>query len=326
MGKVEGPRHGSMQFWPRSRAKRMYSSIRSFPVIQDAKPVGFAGYKVGMTHVSFTDNRKNTQTKGDLVTWPVTVVEVPPMTIIGARFYKKAYQGIQALTEVRASKLDKELSRKITVPKKANQNYPAEFDEVRLIVATNPRETAIGKKKPEIFEMAVGGSKDEQLAYIKENLGKNIEAKDIFKEGELIDSHSVTKGKGFQGATKKFGIGLRAKKSEKGQRGPGSLGGWKGHAHFMYRNPASGKMGFHNRTEYNKLVMKLGDSPQDVNVKGGFLRYGNLKSSYLLVKGSLGGASKRLIIFNKAIRPNKKLAMKEMPLIEYISTASKQGK
>ena len=54
MGRERNPRHGSMSVWPRKRARRMHARIRSWLSIKDAKPVGFAGYKVGMTHLIAT--------------------------------------------------------------------------------------------------------------------------------------------------------------------------------------------------------------------------------------------------------------------------------
>lgn len=330
MGKTGSPRHGSMQFWPRARAKKEVARIRTFPTITEVQPVGIAGYKVGMTHVTFTDNRKNSRTKGDLVRWPVTVIEVPPMQVIGARFYKDDYKGINPGIEIKAEKLDKELARRITLPKKSSKKItdikPEDYNDVRLILATQPGLTGIGKKKPSILEMGLGGNMEEKYNYVKENLGKTLEAKDIFKEGDLIDSHGVTKGKGFQGAVKRFGINLRESKSEKTIRGSGSLGPWKAQAHVMYRVPAAGKMGFHLRTEYNKVLVKISENPEEVNVKGGYLRYGEVKNPCLLIKGSIQGSSKRLITFNKALRPNKKLQIGQMPSLEYISTESKQGR
>jgi large subunit ribosomal protein L3 len=330
MGKTGSPRHGSMQFWPRKRASREHAKIRSFPVISEVQSVGFAGYKVGMTHLTFTDNRKNSITKGDAVTWPVTIIEVPPMQIIGARFYKKSYNQTVVGAEVKLAKISKDLARTITIPKKISTKIedvkPEEYIDARLVLATQPSLTGIGKKKPEIFEMAIGGNMGEKYNYIKENLGKTIEAKDIFKEGDLIDSHGVTKGKGFQGAVKRFGVQIRSHKSEKSIRGSGSLGPWKGQAHIMYRVPAPGKMGFHLRTEYNKILLKISENPEEVNANGGFLRYGLVKNPCLLIKGSIQGSTKRLITFNKAIRPNKKLTFGEVPSIEFISTASKQGR
>ncbi|HIH43271.1 TPA: 50S ribosomal protein L3, partial [Candidatus Woesearchaeota archaeon] len=45
-----------MQYWPRSRAKRIYPAVKYWAAnVKDIKPLGFAGYKVGMTHILYTD-------------------------------------------------------------------------------------------------------------------------------------------------------------------------------------------------------------------------------------------------------------------------------
>ena len=76
------PRSGSMQFWPRKRARRIYARIRSWVKSDDNKPLGFAGYKVGMTHCLFLDNKKTSMTKNQEVPVPVTVIECPPLKIV----------------------------------------------------------------------------------------------------------------------------------------------------------------------------------------------------------------------------------------------------
>ena len=81
MAKAHAPRHGSMQFWPRKRAQREHARVRSWPSANSeaGKPVGFAGYKVGMSHIIVSDNRKNAKTKGMDLMLPVTVIECPPL-------------------------------------------------------------------------------------------------------------------------------------------------------------------------------------------------------------------------------------------------------
>ena len=52
----------------------------------DKRVLGFAGYKVGMTHVAYVDNSES-PTKGQEVVSAATIIEVPPMTIYGMRCY-----------------------------------------------------------------------------------------------------------------------------------------------------------------------------------------------------------------------------------------------
>ena len=107
------------------------------------------------------------------------------------------------------------------------------------------------------------------------------------------------------------------------RRNPGSLGAWRAQGHIMWRVAHAGKMGYHLRTEYNKQLLKIGTKPEEINVKGGYLQYGNVKSTYVLLKGSVAGPQKRFIRFNEAMRAKKNPI--EAPLIAYTSLDSKQG-
>ena len=88
MTKRGNPRHGSMQFWPRKRAKRQYARVRTWPKTTELKFLGFAGYKVGMTHSIIIDNKANSITKGESKSIPITIIECPPLKIASIRFYK----------------------------------------------------------------------------------------------------------------------------------------------------------------------------------------------------------------------------------------------
>ncbi|MEM4267299.1 MAG: 50S ribosomal protein L3 [Candidatus Woesearchaeota archaeon] len=324
MPNVKRPRHGSMQYWPRKRAKREYPKVRHYATVDKAIPLGFAGYKVGMTHVMCIDNRKFSKTKGEEISIPVTIIECPPLKIFSIRFYKKTADGFKLLKEV-VAKPDKELSRKVVLPKKQHdvKFVPEDYDDIRINVYTQPRLTGVGKKKPDMFELQIGGKLDTKLKYAQENLGKEIHVKDIFKEGMLVDVHAVTKGKGFQGPVKRFGVQIRSHKAEKTKRGPGSLGAWNAQGHIMYRVAHAGQMGYHTRTEYNKQLLKIGDKPDEINREGGFLHYGKIRNPYLFVKGSVQGPAKRLVRLCYSIRPQKAAGTDVSPTIEYVYNIKK---
>ncbi|MBI3032408.1 50S ribosomal protein L3 [Candidatus Woesearchaeota archaeon] len=329
MGQPRTSRHGSMQFWPRKRARRIYPRVRAWPENKDAKLLGFAGYKVGMTHVTYVDNRKTVKKKGEERTTAVTVIECPPLKIASVRFYKKAYRDQLKLLKEIPNKVDKDLGRKLKLPKEQKEPVFDDInlqnvDMIRVKVYTQPRLSGYGKKRPEVFEVGLGGSKEQQLAYIKDHLSKEIPVSEVFKPGQLLDFHGVTKGKGLQGPVKRFGVAIRSHKAEKTKRGPGSLGAWRGQAHMMYRVAHAGQMGFHTRTDMNKWLVKISDKPEEINPKDGFLSYGLVKTQYLLVKGSVSGARKRLVRFNAAIRPARNVPS-EAPTIIYTSLESKQG-
>jgi len=73
---------------------------------------GFAGYKVGMTHVIMVDDHKNSPTEGKDIMVPVTVVETPPMKVAAIRAYSRDTYGKHPSTEVWAGELDKALEKK----------------------------------------------------------------------------------------------------------------------------------------------------------------------------------------------------------------------
>jgi large subunit ribosomal protein L3 len=322
MGDIHTPRRGTIQFWPRKRARRSYPRIKSRPNVKDIKLLGFAGYKAGMTHVMIEDTRPTSMTKNETITWPVTVIECPPMRALAIRFYKKTTSGLQLISEIFSKNTTKDLTRRIK-PSKKEGTAPEDFDEIRMVVYTQPRMTGIGQKKPELFELGIGGNdKKQQAEYAKGLLDKEIKLSDIFKPGQFMDVHAVTKGKGFQGTVKRFGVRIRQHKAEKTKRGIASLGSWKP-KRVDFRVAQAGKTGFNQRTEYNKLAIKIGSDTKEINPKGGFKKYGLLKSDFILVKGQVFGIQKRLIIMTDAMRP--KLGPQQLE-ISYISTESKQGR
>ncbi len=313
-----------MQFWPRQRASSLAARVRTWAQIKDVKPIGFAGYKAGMTHVVIADDRPNSITKGEEIPFPVTVIECPPMKVIGVNFYANNYDGKQLATSILAPSLDNNVSRAFPLPKVAKSIDSVKLDnisDIRLLTATQPHLINF-KKTPEIIELAIGGAKmEEKLAYAKGVLGKDINLSDVFVEGNQADVHSVTTGRGNQGPVPRFGVDIRSHKSQKTIRGPGSLGGWGSNRSWSVAH--SGQHGLHLRTEINKWLLKIGTNPAEINVKGGFKRYGVINANYALFKGSIGGPSKRLITLTHPVRANYKLP-KKAPAITYISLTSKQ--
>lgn len=309
------PRKGSKAFYPRKRARRIYPRIKSWPVSKEAKPLGFAGYKAGMSHVVLIDTNPNSTSKGQQITRPITILDCPPLSVFGFRCYSKNKSSFDIFSE----KLNKNLSRKIKLSKKQKtveeqfKKLPQNISKINLICHTNPD----FKKKPEIFEVALGGNAEEQLKYAKETLGKEINVSDIFKEGDLIDATSVTKGKGFQGPMKRFGVKHHGRKAQQMRRHGGALG-QNEPGKVRWTVPQAGQLGFQTRTELNKRILKIADG---FKVKGGFVNYGDVSANCILLEGSVPGPRKRLIRIRFAERPKKIFPID----IKYISLESKQG-
>ena len=328
MPKYHRPRRGSLAYSPRKRARSEVPHIKSWPEGGDKPKVqGFAGYKAGMTHVFVVDYRPTSTTSGKEVMVPVTVVETPPMKVCAVRAYRETPYGLQTLTEVWTDNLDKELERRIPMPKKFNQSWD-KFDgcaDVRILVYTQPRLVlSIPKKKPEIMEIRIGGGTiEERIEYAKSLLGKELNVKDVIKEGDMVDVVAVTKGKGFQGHVKRWGVKLLSHKNSKHRRMIGTCGSW--HPSFIQPTvPQAGQMGYHQRTEFNKRILKIGENGEEITPAGGFPHYGVVRNQYVIIHGSIPGPVKRLVRFRDAIRYLKGVKV-EKPEITYISTMSKQG-
>ena len=324
-----------MAFSPRKRARSETPHISSWAAVEgdDPKILGFAGYKVGMSHIMAVDYRKKSTTAGQEIRMPVTIVEIPPMKVIGARGYIQDTYGLRTLTEAWEKKIDKDLERTLPIPKGHNAKAAwkkmsdSDLEEVRLLVNTQPRMvTGIPKKRPEIMEMAVGGgSVDAQIEFAKEMMGKEFTMSDFTQDGEMLDAIAVTTGYGFQGHVKRWGVKLLTHKNSKHRRMIGNLGPFSP-GYVVSTVPQAGQTGYHQRTEYNKRLLKIGDNPDEINPKGGFLNYGLIRGNYALLHGSLPGPSKRLIRFRKAVRfHGKKTDSVVVPEITMISQESQQG-
>ena len=335
MPKHNKPNRGSMAFSPRKRARSETPHISSWAAVEgdDPKILGFAGYKVGMSHIMAVDYRKKSTTAGQEIRMPVTIVEIPPMKVIGARGYIQDTYGLRTLTEAWEKKIDKDLERTLPIPKGHNAKAAwkkmsdSDLEEVRLLVHTQPRMvTGIPKKRPEIMEMAVGGgSVDAQIEFAKEMMGKEFTMSDFTQDGEMLDAIAVTTGYGFQGHVKRWGVKLLTHKNSKHRRMIGNLGPFSP-GYVVSTVPQAGQTGYHQRTEYNKRLLKIGDNPDEINPKGGFLNYGLIRGNYELLHGSLPGPSKRLIRFRKAVRfHGKKTDSIVVPEITMISQESQQG-
>ncbi len=329
--KYSAPRRGSLAYLPRGRASHWTPRIRYWPNYEGApRLLGFAGFKAGTTHVTVVDNRQGSLNYGKEVTFPVTVVETPPLKVAALRFYEMRDKGLRTIGEVWSNDQDKELQRIIKTPEKFDDTKGWEkidtakekLVEIRAVVASRPRSTTIGRKTPDLFEVKIdGGTAQDQLEFGKRILGKDVKISEVFKEGGEVDVISITKGKGIQGPVKRWGIKKLKHKSRKTVRGVGSIGPW--HPHYvMYSVPRAGQMGFAQRTEYNKQILKLGDNGTDVTPKGGFLRYGLIKTEYAVIRGTIPGPARRLV----ALRyPSRGSPAGEAPKLEQLDLSSKQG-
>jgi len=337
MASIHRPKRGSLAFSPRKRAKSHIPRFRAWPeATGEPRLQSFAGYKVGMTHIIMVDDIKNSLTQGMEISVPVTVIETPAIRIAAVRAYAEDSFGEKAIAEAWAADLDPELKRRIHLPVAEHVDETLEtigklieegkVSDIRAVTYTLPKSlTGVPKKTPDIMESGISArGLNTKFEFAKSILGTLVSVTDVFKTGILVDTAAITIGKGTQGPVKRWGIQLqKGKHSRQGSlRQIGTLGPWHP-AHVSWRVPQIGQMGYHQRTEFNKRILKIGSNGAEVTPDGGFLNYGLIRGDYVLIKGSVPGPSKRLIRLRDPIRA-KKADLGE-PNILHISRESKQG-
>ena len=199
--KKHAPKHGSLAYSPRKRAKYLLARIRYWPEIEADTPrlLGFVGYKAGMTHVFTIEDRKRSPNYGKEIICPATVLETPPMLICAVRAYTKTPYGLKTLTEAWMKDPPEELERVFTLPegfnteenlKKIEDNLE-KVAKIRVIAITQPKQASVSKKKPEVTEIEIGGGTvQQQYEYAKSLLGKTVTPAEMFKDCLLYTSPS----------------------------------------------------------------------------------------------------------------------------------------
>jgi large subunit ribosomal protein L3 len=318
-------RKGSLEYWPHRRAKKQMPRVRSAAKVATPMFLGYAAFKVGMTHVLRLEENEG-PAKGSEVYKPVTILEAPKVVVYGIRFYHRGYVYREIAGEVYEPNVAKNVGIKSTKKTDISQfkNKINELEDVTALAFLDADPIAIGNKRVMRFEIPLGGkTAAEKLAFVEPFLGKELKLTDVLKPGDMIDVTAISKGKGWAGVIKRYKVAKQYRKATNKVRHVGTLGPWHP-AKVQFGVPQAGHMGYNYRTERNKLVLRLG-TPSDlntVNVKGGYLNYGMVKNDYIVLEGSIPGPSKRLIRIRKAIRAYRQV---KSPKVTYFSLESKQG-
>lgn len=334
--KKHAPRHGSLGVSPRKRAKRHTGRWRNWPQAEFPEPtlLGFAGYKAGMTHAAIIEGRKTSSNYKQEKIVAVTVIETPPIASWGIRLYREEIGRLTTLGEAWASEFEPRLHKRLNLPVSSDdeekngkqqveklRNQLDEAIEVRILAHTNPRIAGNPQKTPDLLEIKVGSpSIEAAFDYAVSQLGENISISKVFNDGDFVDTAAVTKGKGFQGPVKRFGIKILPRKKNKSRRVVGCIGPWHP-ARVMWTVPRAGQMGYHPRTHYNTRILKIGLDGEEITPAGGFKRYGEVQKEHILLQGSVPGAAKRLIRLRIPVRPHGRTY--DPPSLTYVSTTSK---
>jgi len=193
------------------------------------------------------------------------------------------------------------------------------------------------QKKAHIMEIQLnGGSISQKLDWAKKHLEKPIPIKQVFAQDEMIDVIGVTKGKGFEGVTTRWGTTRLPRKTHKGLRKVACIGAWHP-SRVQWSVPRAGQHGYHHRTEINKKVYRVskagtnsGSTATDLTEKkitplGGFPRYGVVDEDFIMVKGCTVGVRKRVLTLRKTLVPQTSRTAHEKINLKFIDTSSKFG-
>jgi len=306
------PRRGSLAYLPKGRAKSMEARIRTWPKSNSEEPklLGHAGFKAGCIQLVSIDDREKTPSSGKQLVSLGTVIVTPPMLVIGMRGYSKNHYGLHAAFDIYAKDLPKYFSR-ILKTKSEGSNVEnieksiGKIHELFAVVGIIPRNAKLEQKKPYVFEIGVtGGDMKKKFAFVKDILGKEVKIDQVFESGVHVDTAAITKGKGWEGPITRWGVKKKQHKSRKSVREVGSLGPISPQ-YVMYTVPRAGQRGFHQRTEYDKRIMIIGNTEQkefEINPEGGFKHFGFVKGDYIVLRGSVPGTYRRLIKLRSQIR------------------------
>jgi large subunit ribosomal protein L3e len=348
---------------PRKRTKKHRGKIRKFPRDNASLPphlTAFLGYKAGMNQIVREVERPGAKLHKKEVVEAVTVIETPPMYVVGIVGYVATPTGLRTLTTVWAQNLSDEFKRRLyrnwyRSKKKAFTKYAKKYSTpegkksidreiekigkycsvVRVIAHTQVRLVKLRQKRAHVMEIQVnGGNAADKVKFAKTLFEKPVEVGHVFGENELIDTLAATKGHGYEGVTTRWGTTRLPRKTHKGLRKVACIGAWHPSG-VRYSVARAGQNGYHHRTEINKKIYRIGKkgeckTEQDLTAKqitplGGYPHYGVVNEDYLMLRGSCPGVKKRVITLRKSLVPVVNRTASEVITLKHVDTASTFG-
>jgi len=226
----------------------------------------------------------------------VTLLESPPMVVVGFVGYVETPRGLRALTSVFSGHLSDECKRRFyknytKAKKKAFSKYQKKWEEaakgssapmeaeiarakkycqvIRAICHTQISKVKIGQKKAHLKEIQVnGGTTEAKVDFVTKLFEQEVKVADVFAQDEMVDAIGVTKGHGFHGVITRWGCTRLPRKSHRGLRKVACIGTWHP-ARVQFQVPRSGQRGYFHRTEINKKIYRVGkalkDDPNNAN-------------------------------------------------------------
>jgi large subunit ribosomal protein L3e len=317
-----------------------------------------------MTHILRDVDKPGSKAHKKEVVEAVSILDSPPIRVVGVVGYVETPQGLRALTTVWAEHLNDEVRRRFyknwyKSKKKAFSRYVKKYADgqkeidselarikqycqvVRVIAHTQIRKIKIGQKRAHMMEIQVnGGSVEDKVGFATGLFEKEVPVDAVFAQNEMIDVIGVSKGRGYEGVVTRWGCTRLPRKSHRGLRKVACIGAWHP-AKVQYSVPRAGQNGYHHRTEMNKKVYKIGKgiasgvennavtdfdlTEKSINPVGGWPHYGLVREDYIMLKGCVIGPKKRVITLRKALFEQTNRNATEEITLKFIDTSSKFG-
>ncbi|XP_038618625.1 60S ribosomal protein L3-like [Tachyglossus aculeatus] len=310
--KFSAPRHGHLGFLPQKRSRRHRGRVKSWPKDDPRKPVhltAFLGYKAGMTHTLREVHRPGLKVSKREEVEAVTIVETPPMIVVGVVGYVDTPRGLRNFKTIFAEHLSDECRRRFyknwhKSKKKAFTKYCKKWQDadgkkrlekdfasmkkyckiIRVIVHTQMKLLAFRQKKADVMEVQLnGGSVSDKVDWARGHLEKAVPVHAVFSQNEMVDVIAVTKGRGMKGVTSRWHTKKLPRKTHKGLRKVACIGAWHP-ARVGYSIARAGQKGYHHRTEINKKIYRLG---RGIRVEEGQVVRNNASTNYDITNKSI---------------------------------------
>lgn len=363
--KFEAPRSGSLGFLPKKRTCHHKGKVKSFPKDDATKPchfTAFMGYKAGMTHIQRDVVKPGSKLNKKEIVEAVSIIEAPPMVVVGFVGYVETPRGLRALTAVWAAHLSDECRRRFyrnwyTSKKKAFKKYAVRFEKgnnmqaeidrakkhcqiIRALCHTQIGKIKLRQRRAHLMEIQInGGSVPDKVDFCTKLFEQQVPIKDVFNQNEMIDVIGTTKGHGNEGVTARWGVSRLPRKTHRGLRKVACIGAWHP-ARVQFQVPRAGQRGYFHRTEINKKIYRIGKSYEEdktgattdndltekhITPMGGFPHYGQINEDWLMIKGGVVGHKKRVLTLRKSLLVQTKRSALEEISLKFIDTSSKFG-
>jgi len=245
------------------------------------------GYKAGCTHILREVNKPGSKLHKKEAVEMVTILETPPLFVVGLVGYVETPRGLRTLTTVWASHLSDTLRRRFyknwyRSKRKAFTRYMSHIEKngsddvkeqlkrmskyctvIRVLAHTQITKLKLRQRKAHLMEIQVnGGTIEDKVKYGYDLFERQVPVDIVFSQNDYIDVIGVGKGKGYQGVISRWGTAMLQRKTHRGYRKVACIGAWHP-ARVRYSIARAGQDGYHHRTELNKKVYRIGRPAKD---------------------------------------------------------------